>query len=283
MPQLGNGELFRCNRWHAASHNGVFDRLAFARDGFGVVRGAIPQTLVTALGKAFQRVQASVSDLPPHLLERLTLERDLTADKRGGAAASEVGDAIFILGDPVAFDEAFWTLLDLPTIVDTVREAVGVHDVAAHFMNVTTKHAGFGRSIGWHRDFPNRYACPKTPCFVRLMVCLDGMSDTMGATAFVPGSHRLDDAAARTLFQAGGQKPSPLDPVVPAHCDPGDLVVIHPKVLHGGGRNTSPQARRNIVLQAGDAEAPMLTVPDREGVAGRRLGLPLDKRMEQCP
>jgi len=258
--------------------DGMLDKAAFARDGFDIVRRAVPQTLVAALGEAFQRVQASVSDLPPHLLERLTFERDLTADRRGGVAASEVGDAIFMLGDPVAFDAVFWSLLDQPTIVATVRGALGVHDVAAHFMNVTTKHPGFGRGIGWHRDFPNRYACPEASCFVRLMVCLDGMSDSMGATAFVPGSHLLDDTAARTLFRSGGQRPSHLDAVVLARCDPGDLIVIHPKVLHGGGMNTSSQARRNILLQAGDAEALMLAAPDQESVGGRRLGLPLNER-----
>jgi hypothetical protein len=36
--------------------------------------------------------------------------------------------------------------------------------------------------------------------------------------------------------------------------------------------NTSTRPRRNVVLQAGDAQAPLLEVPAQESVAGRMLG-----------
>lgn len=84
-----------------------FDVAAFGQDGFGTVRGAVPPAVVTELVAAIERVQAGVADLSPDMRGRLTLERDLSADRRGGTAASVVGDAIFILGDPAAFDDAF--------------------------------------------------------------------------------------------------------------------------------------------------------------------------------
>lgn len=193
-----------------AAHRG-FDFAAYGRDGFCVFRRAVPPSLVAAMAVAVERVQASVAGLPPDLLGRLVLERDLPADKRGGVAASEVGDAIFILGDPVAFDGAFRSLLEQPVVVGAVREALGGAEAAvAHFMNVTVKHARFGRGIGWHRDFPNRYACTAASRFVRTMVCLDGMSETSGATAFLPGSHLIGDDEARKLSQAGERPRHPL-------------------------------------------------------------------------
>lgn len=241
----------------------------FARDGFRVVRQAVPAPLVAALRETVERVQASVASLPPHLLERLTLERDLPAGRRGGRPASEVGDAIFLLGDPVAFDPVFLQLPGQPRIIDALRAALGVRDIAAHFMNVTIKHPRFGRGIGWHRDFPNLYASPAASGFARVMLCLDGMSAESGATAFVPGSHRLTDEEARAA--PAGETP-PAGAVVLACCDPGDAVLIHPKVLHGGGMNSSARPRRNIVLQAGDAALPLVEIPAQETLAGLRLG-----------
>ncbi len=249
-----------------------FDIAAFRRNGFGTVRAAVSPALVAGLIAVVERIQVAVADLPPDLRARLTLERDLAADRRGGAAASLVGDAIFILGDPAAFDEAFLLLLDAPGVVGPVREALETTAVAAHFMNVTIKHPRWGRALGWHRDYPNAYACPAASRFVRVMLCLDGMDESSGATTFVPGSHRIDDTVARERAGAAAS-PSPGD-VVAVCCAPGDLVLIHPKVLHGGGMNTSGRPRRNVVLQAGDAGAPLLDTPEEESVAGRLMGVP---------
>lgn len=149
-----------------------------------------------------------MSALSPPLLERLTFERDLPVERRCGIPASEVGDAIFILGDPVAFDDVFWKVLRQPWVIAAVQEAVGTRDVAAHFMNVTIKHPRFGRGVGWHRDYPDNYASPATSCFVRAMLCLDGMSETGGATAFLPGSHYLDDAAVEESQPPKGWQPA---------------------------------------------------------------------------
>ncbi|MCR0981880.1 phytanoyl-CoA dioxygenase family protein [Roseomonas populi] len=247
-----------------------FDSAAFARDGFAVVGNAVSPPLLAGLRDALERVQGAVPGLPPELLERLTFERDLPEARRGGIAASEVGDAIFILGDPVAFDPLFWEVLRQPALVSAARMALGVRDLAAHFMNVTIKHRRFGRAIGWHRDYPNGYASPAASCFVRAMLCLDGMFRDGGATAFIPGSHLLADAEVAEPAPPGGWQPPESDVVVVC-CDPGDLVLIHPKVLHGGGMNTSSSPRRNIVVQIGDAAMPLRRVPEQETVAGHRL------------
>lgn len=49
------------------------------------------------------------------------------------------------------------------------------------------------------------------------------------------------------------------------------MVIIHPKVLHGGSMNTSYALRRNLVLQAGDAMVPLQSVPEPEAVAGYKM------------
>lgn len=247
-----------------------FDVAAFRRDGFGTVSGAVSPAVVAGLVGAVERVQAGVADLSPEMRTRLTLERDLAADRRGGTAASVVGDAIFILGDPTAFDAVFLQLLDTPGVVGPVREALGTTAIVAHFMNVTIKHPRWGRALGWHRDYPNRYACPAVSRFMRVMLCLDGMDESSGATTFVPGSHRIGDEEA--IREVGARKAPPPGDIVAVCCAPGDLVLIHPKVLHGGGMNTSARPRRNVVLQVGDSAAPLIDPPENESLTGSLMG-----------
>lgn len=251
----------------------AFDLARYVQDGFGVVRNAVAPILVARLAAAVERVQAAVPILPPNLRERLTLERDLSADRRGGIPSSAVGDAVFLLGDPVAFDDEFWSLLDNQGVIEPIAAALDTEAIEAHFMNVTIKHSHWGRALGWHRDFPNAYACPAGSSFLRAMVCLDGMDDASGATTFVPGSHRISDKEAHELFEAGKRETPASGEVVSVCCGPGDLVLIHPKVLHGGSQNLSNRPRRNIVLQVGDAHAPLLSVPTLEGVSGYRLSV----------
>ncbi len=65
------------------------------------------------------------------------------------------------------------------------------------------------------------------------MLCPDGMTEEGGATAFLPGSHLLADDDVAAARPPRGWQP-PLKDIVTLACAPGDLVPIHPKVLHGG-------------------------------------------------
>ena len=55
--------------------------------------------------------------------------------------------------------------------------------------------------------------------------------------------------------------------ILTAQCAPGAIVAIHPLVLHGGTPNASALQRRNLVLQWGVAECPLMTEA-RESVTG---------------
>jgi ectoine hydroxylase-related dioxygenase (phytanoyl-CoA dioxygenase family) len=81
------------------------------------------------------------------------------------------------------------------------------------------------------------------------MVCLDGMTLINGPTAFEVGSHKISDARARR--SASRKYLYSRRNVRLALCPPGSVVLIHPKVRHGGGPNRSAQARRNIIVQWG--------------------------------
>lgn len=242
----------------------------FHVQGFARLSEAIEPALTGRLCAAVDAIQAQVPRMSEAERVKLVFERDLPAHRRGGVEASVVDDAIFILGEPCTFDPVFETLLHHPAIREAARALLASDALVVHFMNVTIKHPRFGRSIGWHRDFPNDYMCPASSSFVRLMLCLDGMDSGMGATRFLPGSHRLSDAQALSE-KHDGSRPRPSDDAGMAQdCAAGDLVAIHPKVLHGGGINRSERMRRNVVLQIGMASEPLVTA-EREKVTGRLL------------
>lgn len=240
------------------------DRLAdldasFRQQGYAVLPAALDPAISADAIARIEAIQAEAGHHPPALAAKLVLERDLPAKKRGEIPAEATGDAIFIIGDPVAFDPGFVPLLLHPVMLQVVKHLLGQDDIHHHLSNVTMKRPGIGSGISWHRDYPNRYICPAQSSFLRVMFCLDGMSAEGGATTFIPGSHHLSDDAARgahAATEAGAQQGATIA------CPPGSLVFIHPKVLHGGSPNRTSLHRRNMIVQWGRADDPVTPPAD---------------------
>lgn len=243
-----------------------FDEGSYAARGYGVVRQALPHDTVRALRDELERLQTASTELDA---AHLVFEKDLSAAGRKGVPAQAVGNAAFIVGDLYKFSPVFRALPHLPTSIDAAAAALGTRELVAHFMNATIKHPKFGRAIGWHRDFPNDYLCGEDASFVRLMFCLDGMTLDGGATRFLPGSHMVSDAQAQEERRSGLKPVHDALAGEPALCGPGDMVVIHPKVVHGGPMNLSAHPRRNIVLQVGVRGVPLHG--ERESITGIAL------------
>lgn len=234
---------------------------AYRQDGFAIVPGVLCPEQTQPLLKAIEAIQSSLSELPEEQLALLVMERDLPAVKRAGLAPREVGDAIFIIGEPPAFDYRFAEWLLSPLLIELVRQLLQWRDIRYHLSNVTMKRLQVGSGIAWHRDYPNSYICPADSSFLRLMICLDGMSAENGATEFIPGSHRLSDSEAATANAAQDAAGAKVRAVT-AHCPPGSLVFIHPKVVHGGPPNASNGHRRNLIVQWGRGAALNCSQPE---------------------
>lgn len=245
----------------------------FERQGFVIWPRPIEKGLLDGLLASVATIQrkAQEKSLDPALDSLLLYEKDLPASRRDGVDGALTGASIFIVGDPVRFDGIFARTLQDAALVAAATTLLGVDQAEVHFMNVTIKNPRFGRSIAWHRDYPNGYFCTQDSSFIRFMICLDGMSATSGATCFESGSHGISDQEARQQKQ-DGNRPSP-DPArtCTVHCDPGQIVAIHPKVLHGGGMNTGTGMRRNLILQIGRVGAQTM-VQATESLTGTVIG-----------
>jgi hypothetical protein len=237
--------------------SGDLDSLSadYAQRGYAIAP-AVSSELTAEVIALIETIQSGIAGFSPRQLERLVFERDLPASKRGGIAADDVGDAIFILGDPPTFDRRFAAAIVDPSVVMVAQCLLGTPDIRYHFSNITMKRERVGSGISWHRDYPNAYICPATSSFVRLMICLDGMDADNGATRFVVGSHQLadTDAKASVSHEAAEQSGAVIETAI---CPPGSVVAIHPKVVHGGPPNASLRPRRNLVVQWGRADDPV--------------------------
>ena len=240
----------------------------YRRDGFAVVEAILPYSLVATLRDDLDRLikrlpAAPYADRARHLL----FERDLPAEGRGGVPAKDVGDAVFVIGDLCRWTDAVHDILSNGAIIKLARSALHTDGLCAHFMNATIKHPRFGRAVAWHRDYPNGYIGAATSDYFRIMICLDGMAADGGATRFIAGSHAITDAEAvrRSGDASERRQLGPYDGKA-ALCSPGALVLVHPKVLHGSPINRSARQRRNIVLQVGNADMPV--IGERESITG---------------
>ena len=179
-------------------------------------------------------------------------EADKPSDTQGAIKTSSAEKPIFIVGDIPRHCPEVLSFLINTSLVKLVRDILGTTEIVTHFANLTQKTPKVGRAINWHRDYPNKFISPATPDMVRTMICLDGMSGDMGATHFLKGSHINSVNNPRSLETTD-------ENIITATCDPGAVVAIHPKILHGGKPNRSSKLRRNIVVQWGRADVQLET------------------------
>jgi len=180
-------------------------RQRYHKNGFGIIQKGVSDGNVELAIRVIEDIQSMVNDLPPGAREKLVMERDLPARKRGGIEPCETGNAIFIINDlPEVLPELAALLID-PQLIEIVRLFLETEDIRYHFSNVTMKRGRVGSGISWHRDFPNQHICPARSSFLRLMICLDGMDAGNGATQFVAGSHLIsDEEAVGAVSSRGG-------------------------------------------------------------------------------
>ncbi|NKC32106.1 phytanoyl-CoA dioxygenase family protein [Falsiroseomonas selenitidurans] len=220
------------------------------RDGFVLLRG-LPRrradALLALLGRVARRAPGAAER------RRWVMESDLPAARRG-APLPPGRDAVFILGEPERLSPLFLQAAAAP--LAAIAPALGTKRPVFHFANVTQKAPGFGSGIAWHRDFPNRYITTRRGRFLRALLCLEAMGPGNGGTALRPGSQRGAGRAS----------------IVP-RCPAGAMLLLHPRLLHGGAPNRGSRPRRLLVAQWGRPDDPPLG-PEREAWTGRRFRPP---------
>lgn len=162
-------------------------------------------------------------------------------NRNPGVTDRQCGDEPYIIRDLMAIEPEFGGILASRRIWECLSDLLGcrLNEVVFHFANLTRKPKLRGPGIGWHRDAANKYFYTDDQRILRLLLPMQMMSKTNGGTEVVAGSHRSEDENmsidARTC------------PVV----RPGEGLVLHPYVLHGGDSNRSNKERDVLVFQFG--------------------------------
>lgn len=231
--------------------------MPYPQTGFAVLPAVFPQEAISLLREAVGDLCLRYRNDDPAVVANAVSLSALTQAKpqrNPGVSPADAAGQAFIIGDLLALDRRFLDFVQDARLWAIAADCleIGEDRVVFHFSNVTRKPPLTGPSIAWHRDYANTYFCPVEPDFVRLLVPLQAMSLENGGTGVVPGSHREGDRRARCKLSAD----VPVDAVFPA-LEAGDVLAIHPKVVHGGPPNRGTGQRDLLVFQFGKKDAPL--------------------------
>jgi len=222
---------------------------SYTRDGYAIVPRVFSPQECRAIRDELDRLGKTISVRPDAFIR----VADLSVKQRAGVSRKDAGEAIFSIGNLPDYSARVAEFIADLRIVQLVGAALagraGSAKLAYHYSNLSAKPPRVGPRINWHRDFPNRYISTHRSRFCRAMVCLDGMTRANGPTAFQIGSHKISDARAKRDTNRKYMRQPYRSRL--ALCPPGSVILIHPKVRHGGGPNRSADPRRNIIVQWG--------------------------------
>lgn len=138
---------------------------------------------------------------------------------------------------------AFFDMLDNARYAD-IADAVLLPNCGGYWLNTAqVMYIGPGeKAQALHRDADNWWewvarTWPDTPeVTISAMIGLDDITEELGATRIVPGSHRWPELTYRTDCAS-----------VPAELGPGDALIYSGHVMHGGGANTTSDRWRRAM------------------------------------
>ena len=136
-------------------------------------------------------------------------------------------------------DRCFRELITHPLAIDAVHRTIGEHFLISNFTaNIARPGA---RSMQPHSDLAIVFPGPWLQCWsLNVIWCLDDVDEDVGATRYLPGSHR---ATARE------QLPDDLlRNMRPFEANAGDVIVMDGRLWHTSGDNTSLDRERAMLF-----------------------------------
>ncbi len=204
------------------------------RDGGLIIEGMFPRAVIDAMRAATdERAEAEIPG---------AATQGLGEDGKGFVGANTV--RFSSLG---TLTPAYFEMLD-NEVFAAIADAVLLPTCGSYWVNTgQVMYIGPGESAQvLHRDGNNWWefvsrTWPDSPeITLSMMIGLDEVTEELGATRVVPGSHRWE-----SLERWGDDDLE----TVPAELGPGDALVYSGQVLHGGGANqTADQWRRAMHL-----------------------------------
>ncbi len=179
-------------------------------------------------------------------------------------------------------------LYDSP-IADMIGRLIQSDNVWLLFDHVFVKEGPFARRTPWHQDLP--YWPIGGEQVASMWITLDPVPKEE-CLEFVPGSHRKimydgfspADAGVDPTKGFYGKELPPLPDIekerekweiVSFDITPGDVVLLHPGVLHGGGQTSNGRRRRTLSVRCYGDDIVLATRPDSRPTVPLTPGLKL--------
>jgi len=232
--------------------------MSISTQGFEVFAQSLNGSVLSELKKATEelcaRFRLGEKDLLAHSVSiREVMEAN--PHKNPDVSVDSVENEPFIIGNLCQFDRRFIRGILQPKLWEIAALILQkpVQELVYHFANITRKPAGIGPAISPHRDFPNQFICPGQSNFVRLLIPLEPMCSGNGGTGIEVGSHMISDQDALNVAMP---ETGSLDLFYP-ELEPGDVLAIHPRVIHASPPNRSECDRCVFIVQFGTKGALM--------------------------
>lgn len=241
---------------------------AFFRSGFATISSVIAPTQLSAINLAIEGIcrefqAGGLTEGGNNILSIATYGRS-APERNPDINTSLHEDEPHIIGALAHHHLAFGGLLTLEPLWTIASRllSIDVDQVVYHFSTVQRKPAQIGPAVGWHRDYANTYCCTVGARFVRLLIAITQMGESNGGVWVVPGSHLITDEEAL-------EDPSrPNNSTV--YCpklNAGDVLAIHPRLLHSSTVNRSSNGRTLVMIQFADRKADLRCEPTGEPYA----------------
>jgi ectoine hydroxylase-related dioxygenase (phytanoyl-CoA dioxygenase family) len=225
-------------------------REAYADDGYVIVRDLVDSQMLLKLREAMERITENPESLPPNLKDKIFFERDHVknnAQRYPDLTPEQCGNSVREISDLSLFDTVFARLICYPPLLDVLEALFQSTEFSFYLQIGHPKAARVGNGLlHFHRDCANEdFTSADT---ITAILCLDEMTAENGATAFLPGSHKVsDEEAMKSHWRAIEESELNPDSLVKACCPAGSGIFFSSKVIHGTGHNRSDYSRRTIL------------------------------------
>jgi phytanoyl-CoA hydroxylase len=207
----------------------------FARDGFVIARGLVPQASCEAMkALALRHLAAEIQPLEYEAQVRYP-GAPASLDAPGGRTVRRLLQAC-------SRDATYREWATSPELTGRLHQLLGspLELSQAHHNCIMTKNPAFSSATGWHQDI--RYWSFQKPELVSVWLALGPEHEENGCLWLVPGSHNMefrpdqydDDRFLRADFVENSRI---LQTKIAAELDEGDVLFFHCRLLHAAGQN----------------------------------------------
>ncbi len=215
----------------------------FQTDGFCSVEGFLAGEEVAALLASIDSVCASAT-LADHDTSRLEMEPNQPSD----------GGRVRRIYEPCTYYSDFRSLAECSKKLDGVSQLLG-DNLLFHYSKINMKPPNIGSVVEWHQDLAY-YPLTNTDSLAVLLY-LDDADQTNGCLQVIPGVHRnrILNHSSNGFFR--GQVTESVDgsKAVSLEGRAGSAIFLHGMTPHASAPNTSPYARRTLILSYRAADA----------------------------